>query len=48
MGGTLRLQVVPLVLEQLSTVNTGAANAGVFLLDVTVDVILPVAPVTFV
>jgi hypothetical protein len=41
--GTLRLQVVPLVLEQVSTVNTGAANAGVVLLGVSVDVILPVA-----
>ena len=36
-------EVVPLVLEQVSTVNTGAANAGVVLLGVTVDVILPVA-----
>jgi hypothetical protein len=41
--GTLRLQVVPLVLEQVSTVNTGAGNAGVVLLGVSVDVILPVA-----
>ena len=37
------MQVVPLVLVQVSTVNTGAANAGVFALGVTVDVILPVA-----
>jgi hypothetical protein len=45
--GTLdRLQVVP-VLEQ-PTVNTGAANAGVFLLGVSLDVILPVAPGRFV
>jgi hypothetical protein len=41
--GTLSVQVVPLVLAQLSTVNTGAANAGVLLLGVSVDVILPVA-----
>ena len=41
--GTARLQVVPLVLVQLSTVNAGAANAGVVLLGVTVEVILPVA-----